>query len=396
MRLSKSVRRHVTLRHGGILAAALLLAFQASFVADAPIARASQWHNTNPTSTPCGDNSHPIKTWRSYYVRTGSGNSNSYAGTIVGRIDIRYSRYCNTVWARAANLTNSSVSGMAKIFTYNCAEQSGCSVDNDVSGYTVLPDTNDTVHTNQLDLPIGKLLGGDRMPPTVRAEGWIDTGPNTYSMNTGREPVFTQWESAFKNEPWERVGSSRILSCQNNGEPCESWGTPGGSWATIEAEFQPNFPLLVGVDAVQDMLNIMDKWNYASQNAPLVTRCTFSCTNAKITVRGQYGLGNPGSTDRDGSNGLLEFAIATFDRSRTWDHSCGSEGNGCTDAENTQDIRPVLSHEWAHVVGFTHCDLNFGVMCHRTAANGSDEHEGTMFWTPQHRDVLGLEAAYPD
>lgn len=378
---------------------ATLLAAQA-LASQATPARASVHHDTNPVTSVCGNGSHPVKTWRSYYIRASNVNNN--LGAIIGRVDIRYSKYCNTVWARVANLTgpghyggqSMSILGMAKIFTYNCALES-CDVASDSSGYSTLPASGHTVFSNQLDLPTGQLRSGDRMPPTVEAEGWADVGANTYHRSSGREPVFTQWESNFSNQWWERdPGSTRILSCENNLEPCESWGLDGGSWVTLQAEFLPSFAL-TGVDEDADLNNIIKKWNYASLNAPLVQVCSGSCVE-DIQVKGVFNLGSPGSTSRDGSNGLLDHAVVSFDTAPTWDHGCGTEGDGCEGGGPGFDSRPVLSHEWAHALGFTHCDLDFGVMCHITANNDNDEAEGTMFWTPQLRDVWGLKAAYPD
>lgn len=365
-----------------------------------PAKAASQWHDTNPAQTVCGNGAYPVKTWRSYYIR--ASNQDNNLGAIIGRVDIRYSQHCNTVWARVVNLTgpghyggqSMSILGSAQIRTYTCALES-CSVATDTSGYSTLPGNGDAVFSNQLDLPTGQLRGGDRMPPTVEARGWADIGPSTYDRSTGREPVFTQWESNFSNQWWDRdAGSPRILSCENNAEPCESWGTPGGLWATLSAEFLSTFNL-AGVDEDADMKNIINKWNYASLNAPLVQVCASTCAE-DITVRGVFNLGDAGSTSRDGANGLLDFAIVSFDTAATWDHGCGAEGNGCEGGGGGLDSRPTMSHEWAHALGFTHCELNFGVMCHITAKNDNDMAEGTMFWTPQLRDVWGLQAAYPD
>lgn len=361
----------------------------------APV-HASQYHGTDPTTTPCGDNSRPIKTWRSYYVR--QSTDDNYSGAILARIDIRYSRFCNTVWARIENLRTLSTSMSVQMRTYNCALES-CQVGTETSGFQTLS-PGSTTWSDQLDLPTGTLRGGDRMPPTVEAVGWADIGVVTYMRATGREPVFTQWESNFSNHWYDRDnGSSRILSCENTNEPCKSWGTPGGSWATLSAEFATSFAL-DGVDEDQDLKNRISDWNYASQNAPLVTVCPGTCPGVEDIL--VYGLTSAtmsaaGEAARDQHSGnLITHAYARFNRSYKWDHGCGSEGDGCQGGGGGLDSRPILSHEWLHVLGFDHCDLDHGVMCHISARNGNDMAEGNMFWTPQLRDVWGLEAAYPD
>lgn len=42
-----------------------------------------------------------------------------------------------------------------------------------------------------------------------------------------------------------------------------------------------------------------------------------------------------------------------------------------------------------------HCDLNHGVMCHVKSSTSSEQAEGTSFWTPQSRYIMGLKVIYP-
>ncbi|MEP7379104.1 MAG: hypothetical protein ABI725_06015 [Chloroflexota bacterium] len=381
-----------------ILVALLVsLALQALLAADPQPTRASQYNNTDPASTPCGNGSHTVKTWRDYYLRSGTG-------AIVARVDTRYSHYCNTVWTRVTNLTGpghypaTSLVVQARTYTYACS-QGYCYVQGTAISSDTAPANGDSGWSRQLDLPVGVIISGSRMPPTVRSQGWaFADGVNAFK-DSGREPVFTQWKSNFSNDPGERTGT-RVLSCDNSDpstSACTSWGTPEGSWATLYAEIAPSFAL-AGVDERTDLENIIDKWNYASQNSPLTIICASTCAE-DIIVSGVSTQGAFGLTLIDLDNGaqpaLAQHAYMKISTKYTYDHSCGAEGDGCVGGASGFDDRPVLSHEWAHALGFTHCDLNFGVMCHITAKDDDDNAEGTMFWTPQLRDVWGLEAAYP-
>lgn len=55
----------------------------------------------------------------------------------------------------------------------------------------------------------------------------------------------------------------------------------------------------------------------------------------------------------------------------------------------------LLTHEIGHTLGLGHCDLDRGAMCHTTSSTSNEQAEGTLFWTPQPNDILGLKAIYP-
>lgn len=77
-----------------VAAIALLLG---SLVATAGPAHASSYNDTNPGATVCGDGSHTVETARKFYIRMGS--------SVLARLELRWSDYCDTVWAKVVNLT---------------------------------------------------------------------------------------------------------------------------------------------------------------------------------------------------------------------------------------------------------------------------------------------------
>lgn len=58
------------------------------------------------------------------------------------------------------------------------------------------------------------------------------------------------------------------------------------------------------------------------------------------------------------------------------------------------DIWVLTSHEVGHTLGLGHSDLDFGVMCHVRSTLNNELAEGTMYWTPQTRDLRAINALY--
>ncbi len=101
-----------------------------------------------------------------------------------------------------------------------------------------------------------------------------------------------------------------------------------------------------------------------------------------MTVFVNVGAGTPATFQ------YLEVRI----KDMSYSHPCGTVDDGCTVGG---DDRPLISHELGHTVGLGHCDLNLGAMCHTTSTTTNEQAEGTMFWTPQPRDILAIKAIYP-
>jgi len=365
-----------------------------------PATAASIYDGTDPVSTVCGNGSHAVYTWRSYYLReTASSNR------IIALVDLRYSKYCNTVWTRVTNKTGSanghypahSITVDEKIYTYDGPEASFLQ-DSYRNNGDVLASNGDSAWSNQLDMPIGAVYLGAKQPPTARSQAWAYVAGTTNTEDMAREPEWTQWHNNFQNPPQYRSGTE-ILSCNNTNDAnrCASWGeTPSGSYVTINARMASSFAL-TGVDEHTDMSNIISYWNSAWLDSPAVAVCT-SCAE-DILIDGIYNLPCCGQTSHapgDENNKVpLLFLHRTIDipTQYTFDHSCGTTDDGC--APTGFDDRIILSHEFGHALGFEHCDLDAGVMCHTTASGGQDGADGTLYWHPQYRDVWGLQAMYP-
>jgi hypothetical protein len=381
-----------------VAVSSLALVLQVLAFVTPPAAFASVYNNTDPVNTVCGNGSHAVYTWRSYYLR-----ETASPFRIIALVDMRYSKYCNTVWTRVTNKTGSasghypahSITVDEKVYTYDCPA-SGCLQQSTRSNGDVLAANGDSAWSNQLDMPTGAIILNARQPPTARSQAWAYVAGTTNTIDMAREPEWTQWHNNFQNPPGNRSGNEK-LSCDNSNydNGCTSWGETGGSYATIHARIASSFAL-TGVDEQTDMQQVISYWNSAWVDSPLVIVCSSSCAE-DVLIKGSYGLGNYGQTFIDAESGnvphLADHALMEMPLEYTYDHSCGTVDDGC--ASTGFDDRPILAHEFGHALGLMHCDLDAGAMCRVTASGGDDNAIGTLYWHPQYRDVWGLQAAYP-
>ena len=407
IRRGDRVHRPTALSWGRLLLVASLASAVVSF-APPPVAAASAWNNTNPGATICGNGSHTVSDWRSYYIRGGS--------LIYAMVTIRYSDTCHTVWTRVTNLTGSgagyatarSLISDETVTVYNCPK-STCQTGTTTYYGDSLPANGSAGWSNQLDLPAGQMMGSpvSQQPPTVRSRGVIHDGSTQFSMDTGMEPAWTQDDNGFRNELPPRQTDSTVLTCLNGVSRCVSWAEPaGGGYRTLNVMVDSTFPTMLQ----QDMADIIGSWNVAAPRNPLFVICTTSCTsavdvlyrpNTDPDLAGAYAVTIP-TNEVDchsliltcGPSTALYNKVTVKIGIKTWDHYCGTSDVGCRTLGHDDD-RSLISHEWGHVEGLGHCDLQGTAMCGVTAYAGADWGGGITFWHPQIQDKWAIVAAYP-
>lgn len=404
----------------------LILIAALSQMASPMAVSATHYDNTNPGSTPCGDNSHPIQTLRSFYLRADEGGvSKAFA-----RMDIRYSRYCNTVWTRVVNVTGSgagyaseqSLTANTMIYVYQCPNKTAeCHIDDQLEAGDPLPSKGSSAWSLQLTLRPTYHLGSPpaAQPPTIR--GFVRILKNGVSLDTHDtelEPLFTRYRSNFANPIAHRDGSN-VLSCNNTGNDiCEWWGQPGGSSITLKLELDASLSTAPGINLATDLKNvILPAWSQVAPRSPILTWCSSPCTEHIFVA-----LSDPTDPEIGTARGVTRFTsyvdlgaeplVATkgflkvndpndlYGAAIDFDHSCGSVDDGCKlpdfgNEDEGYDSRPILSHEMGHVVNLGHCDLNRGVMCHVKPSLTNGILEGTAFWTPRPHEIDALKAIYP-
>jgi hypothetical protein len=381
-----------------------------------PVAAASAWNNTDPGTNTCGNGQHPVSDWRSYYIRGG--------GYIYAMVTIRYSDTCHTVWTRVTNLTGSGagyatarrLTSDETVTVYNCPK-STCQTGTTTFLGDSLPENGSAGWSNQLDLPAGKMMGSpvtSQQPPTVRSRGVIHDGSTQYSMDTGMEPAWTQLDNGFKNELPPRQTDATVLTCLNGVSRCGSWAeTAAGGYRTFKVRIDPTFPAMLKQD-LSDIIGGVGGWNPASARNPEFVICPDPNSNCTWQVNvlylpasdpdlaGAYAVTIPtGQVDCHDSSSIkcgpstALFTLRTVKIGiKAWDHYCGATDVGCRTFGHNDD-RSLISHEWGHVEGLGHCDLQGTAMCGVTAYAGDDWGAGITFWHPQLQEKWALAAAYP-
>ena len=165
---------------------------------------------------------------------------------------------------------------------------------------------------------------------------------------------------------------------------------------------EPSLGSLAGTANVTlDIENVLlPAWSQKATRSPTMTYCTngVRCNyDANIRVGSDAELN--GALADTSYLGVSSATPAVFTnimirlKNTAYNHPCGNTDVGCTNAGG--DDRFVLTHEIGHTLGLGHCDLDRGAMCHTTSATSNEQAEGTLFWTPQPNDILGIKAIYP-
>jgi hypothetical protein len=320
--------------------------------------------------------------------------------SVLARLELRWSDFCDTVWAKVVNLTGSgtgyasarSLTSDETIYVYSCP-YSSCLVDSQTELNDVLPSNGSSGWSHQLDVPAGGTIGSPaaKQPPSVRFKGTVTTGGTNYTYDSG---IIAFWN-------WSNSGGS-TPTCNNSATyRCVWWGEPAGDNANVWYELTSSLSSTTGsADLAADLKNIIfPGWSEKSARSPKLSWCNTPCTENVLVsaVPSSQMSGLAGATAINGNSatpallqqGYMKFANDLGD----FDHSCGTADDGC--AGGNSDDRPLLSHETAHSLGFGHCNLNNGAVCWASSTLANAYKDGNMFWTPRARDIMALKAMYP-
>lgn len=375
-----------------VIAAALAFA---GAISPVPV-HAVDYNNTNPFLTPCGDGSHTMIVMRNFYIKSG--------GLAYARVELRWSPFCNTVWARAINVTGSgagyatarSLTSDETIKVYNCPRFT-CQVHTETETGDVLPSNGSTGFSFQFVIPANGSIGSPAavQPPTLRGIISIHTGGHTYSLDTNLEPIWTWFANGFKNERNLRDGSI-VMSCTNSPDRCVTRA------AFVTYELDSSLSTTTGTsDLIADMqTTILPAWSHVTTNSPFLGWCLAPCSEdvlVKAVPAGDPDLGGAfGVTVYDGgftSGTPAQYLHQTMKIKNTfYDHSCPQ---GCTGTH--PDDRPVIGHEMGHTLGLEHCDTsNVSVMCAAQSTLATElDFTGPHYWAPRATDLKAFSAFYP-
>ena len=167
-----------------------------------PVA-ATNYHGTNPGGTVCGNGSHTTELLYSTPI--------VYGSTTIGRVELRQSKYCATVWSRVYNLTSSSLQAHETIVLYSTPNGDG---------------------RTEYQYPTVDTLGAggsgwsnqyqDR--PSFSAKAGLYYAGAWRWTETYRSPAWVQDHVSYPNNPW---------SCNHtSSNPCYRWPTDGTGIST--------------------------------------------------------------------------------------------------------------------------------------------------------------------
>jgi hypothetical protein len=179
-------------------------------------ALATNYDNTNPLATPCGNGSHisseyrlgnrtESDPWGSEALKTPIKNGT----TVIGEVEIRHSAYCGTVWSKVWNLTATTVQAREALVTYTSVNGAGRNVRWYPGTDTLTPPggTTPAGWSNQFyDSPSFSAIGCITVPGGVEK-----------CAETARTISWAQRNNYYPDYPFSCTGSGNYL--------CERWRT---------------------------------------------------------------------------------------------------------------------------------------------------------------------------
>ncbi len=279
-------------------------------------AAALPYDGTNPGATPCGDGSHPVVVLDTAYIY-------SAAGTRIGRVELRHSPFCATVWSRVYNETTTSLNLRETIILYSSPN---------VTGGTAYPITDNAV-------PGGSSAWSKqyRDRPSFRAKGEIYHGGAWRWAQTDPSLMWSQREGNYADDP-----PSQPYTCGDASNPCVRWRTNSdGSPITLYYVNSHSLEQLSG-DPYGDINFIMGRYTALTGPAPNLAPSTGTYQISNYA----YDDPNDGAWARAlsvaGSDDYFYSGYVKFNAARVF--SAGYRG--------------VMCHEFLHVLGFNHITVN--------------------------------------
>lgn len=203
---------------------------------------ALQYDDTNPAATVCGNGSNPVSI-------LDTANILSATGAIIGKVELRQSVFCGTVWSRVYNLTSASVTVRENLITYTTPNYGGA-----------------TSHT---------------VTDTLQKKG---TAPDSgWSHQWKDRPAFRAQGQIFYQGVW-RVGQTKIansfiqldadgsdpVSCDNTaGHKCHRWATTStGGPTTITYAFDLSTLGILDNSPVNDWGQVLGRYTALGGGSP--------------------------------------------------------------------------------------------------------------------------------
>jgi hypothetical protein len=206
-------------------------------------ASALPYDDTNPGATACGDGSHTV------YVLD-AANILSATGVVIGKVELRQSVFCATVWSRVYNLTSASVSVRETLITYDTPNGGGATSHTDTDTLQKKGTAPDSGWSHQF-----------RDRPAFRAKGEILYQGVWRTGQTDRSNSYFQLDGKVPNNP---------NSCDNTAtNKCHRWPTTGtGGPTTVTYAFDLASLGMLGSSPVNDWGQVLGRYTALAGGSP--------------------------------------------------------------------------------------------------------------------------------
>ncbi len=297
-------------------AASVAILLMASSLVFAPPVLALPYDGTNPGATPCGDGSHPVTILDTAIIY-------SSTGARIGRVELRQSAYCATVWSRVYNESSSTFNLRETIILYSSPN---------VTGATSYPITDNSIP------PGGSAWSKQyRDRPAFRAKGEIYQGGAWRPAQTDPSLMWSQREGNYADSP-----PTQPYTCGDAANPCVRWRTNlDGTPITLYYLNSSSLQQLPG-DPYGDINFILGKYTDLTGPAP----------NLAPSV-GTYQISNYAYNDPNDNAYARSLSTAGSDH---YFYTGYTKYNIA--ATFTAGYRPVECHEFLHILGFNHITVN--------------------------------------
>ena len=288
----------------------------ASLVGSVTPALALPYDGTNPGATVCGDGSHTV------YVLD-SANILSSTGAVIGKVELRQSVHCATVWSRVYNFTSSAVDSRERLYTYDTPN-----------------DTTPTIYTetDRLSAKGGATDSGwskqYRDRPAFLAKGEIFHGGAWRTAITSRSLMWAQFDGNYPNSPY---------TCDDTpSDYCHRWRTTStGGPITIKYRLDPSLQNLEN-SPTSDISTVLEAYEDLSGGSPN-WQITSLYDHAVIFF--EY---------NDPNDDAYARAQSTFQSAFPQYYTSGFVKINNAKTGSSSNWNPLICHEVGHVLGLMH------------------------------------------
>jgi hypothetical protein len=289
----------------------------ASFGGAASPTTALPYDGTNPGTTACGDGSHTV------YVLD-SENILSATGAVIGKVELRQSVHCATVWSRVYNLTGNAVDARERLYMYDDGPNDGTpTINTESDRLSAKGGATDSGWSKQF-----------RDRPAFLAKGEIFHGGAWRTALTKRSLMWSQADGNWPDKPY---------TCDDTADDyCHRWRTTAtGGPITVKYYLDQSLTNLEN-DPRSDINTVLQSYEDLSGPSPSWTHITDG-THAVIF----FEYNDPNDVAYARATGIAQSAAPRY-------YNSGYVKINNARTGSSSNWNPLICHEVGHVLGLKH------------------------------------------